>query len=265
MSKRALVVDNDFFFVEFLGDLLENRGYEVTKAYDGKEGISKLNEGPIDILFVDMIMPKIDGQQFIEFIRKKTPHVQFPIVIVSSTLIEKLETIHEVGADYYVAKGPMDKMAATLDQFMDKLEEQGLATVADEDLLEPGRVYPREATAELLENLDFERAVLESIGIGIIVVDRDARIINANSSALLTIRKPLEGVLDCHITTIFSKNDHRVQLVSALKKVIRRQETRKVSFSVSVNAHEIHVIVSALKLDGQIVGWVVALEDEIHE
>jgi len=41
MSKRALVVDNDFFFVEFLTELLEKRGYEVIKAYDGKEGVAK--------------------------------------------------------------------------------------------------------------------------------------------------------------------------------------------------------------------------------
>ena len=44
MAKKALVVDNDFFFVEFLTELLENKGYEVTKAYDGKEGVSRLEE-----------------------------------------------------------------------------------------------------------------------------------------------------------------------------------------------------------------------------
>jgi CheY-like chemotaxis protein len=36
MQKTALVVDNDFFFVEFLGELLEKKGYKVIKAYDGK-------------------------------------------------------------------------------------------------------------------------------------------------------------------------------------------------------------------------------------
>jgi diguanylate cyclase (GGDEF)-like protein len=42
MAKRALVSDNDFFFVAFLAELLEDRGYEVTKAYDGKEKIFRL-------------------------------------------------------------------------------------------------------------------------------------------------------------------------------------------------------------------------------
>ena len=69
MAKRALVVDNDFFFVVFLSELLEDRGYEVVKAYDGKESISRLEEGPFDLVFVDLIMPKIDGKQFIRFVR----------------------------------------------------------------------------------------------------------------------------------------------------------------------------------------------------
>ena len=70
MAKKALVVDNDFFFVEFLTELLENKGYEVIKAYDGKEGISKLEEAGFNILFADLIMPKIDGLRLIKFARK---------------------------------------------------------------------------------------------------------------------------------------------------------------------------------------------------
>ncbi|MCX5882929.1 MAG: response regulator [Deltaproteobacteria bacterium] len=67
MSKKALVVDNDFFFVEFLTEILQKRGYEVFKAYDGKEGITRLNEKPVvDVLFVDLVMPKIDGRQMIQ-------------------------------------------------------------------------------------------------------------------------------------------------------------------------------------------------------
>ena len=47
MSKKALVVDNDFFFVEFLTELLQKRGYNVTSAYDGKEGIEKFGNWTI--------------------------------------------------------------------------------------------------------------------------------------------------------------------------------------------------------------------------
>ena len=53
--KKALVVDNDFFFVEFFSELLEKQNYEVYKAYDGKEGITILSEVVPDLLFVDFV------------------------------------------------------------------------------------------------------------------------------------------------------------------------------------------------------------------
>ena len=52
MSEKSLIVDDDFFFVEFLAELLETRGHEVIKAYDGKQGISKLEEGPVDFILL---------------------------------------------------------------------------------------------------------------------------------------------------------------------------------------------------------------------
>jgi CheY-like chemotaxis protein len=90
MSKKALVVDADYFFVEFVGELLEKRGYAVTKAYDGKDGISKLQDNPYDIMFVDLVMPKVDGSQFIDFVRRKYGPNHFPIVALSGVMVEQL-------------------------------------------------------------------------------------------------------------------------------------------------------------------------------
>ncbi|MBW1897139.1 MAG: response regulator [Deltaproteobacteria bacterium] len=263
MSKRALVVDNDFFFVEFLSDLLNDRGYEVTKAYDGKEAITKLKDGPVDIVFVDMVMPKIDGKQFIQFTRKKFPESRFPIVAVSSTLVERFDAIDEVGADYYVAKGPIDTMATIISELLDKLERQGVDEAEGDNFLQPERVYPRQATAELLENLDYERAIVESMGIGIIAVDKDARIISSNSLALSIIGKPLEEVLDNHVTTIFSERDYKMTLVKELKRVLRHGEVRKSSFLAWAGPQQVLVVVSTLRVQGTIVGWIIVLEDDV--
>jgi CheY-like chemotaxis protein len=106
MSKRALVVDNDFFFVEFLTEFLEKRGYEVIKAYDGKEGISKFEYGPFDILFTDLIMPKIDGVRLIKIARQKFSDFPFPIIAISSTIMEQQNEVINIEADYCFAKGP---------------------------------------------------------------------------------------------------------------------------------------------------------------
>ena len=124
MQKKALVVDNDFFFVEFLSELLTKRGYRVLKAYDGKQGIAKLEKDIVDILFADLILPKVDGRQFFKFVRNKYNGNHFPMVALSGTMIEQLGSLHEIGADYYIAKGPIDQLTIKLNEFMAEMEIQ---------------------------------------------------------------------------------------------------------------------------------------------
>ena len=110
MSKKALVVDNDFFFTEFLSELLEKRGYQVIKAHDGKEAISILKEDTVDYLFLEIILPKIGGKQLIKFARRKFSEDCFPIIAVSGYLVEQMDELNEIGADYYIVKGHMENM-----------------------------------------------------------------------------------------------------------------------------------------------------------
>jgi len=260
MSKKALVVDNDFFFVEFLTEILEKRGYEVLKAYDGKEGISKLEEGPVDLLLSDVVMPKIDGKQFIQYIRKKHPDLNIPIIAVSGVLMEQMDQIGEIGADYYLAKGPMEQMEQSVNNFLDKLEIKPFPSPSDEIFFQPSELLPRPTTVELIDNMNFQQAITESIGVGILVIDRDARIINTNALALELLNKPLEDVLNCQVTTLFSGKE-RAELIRALKKIIQNRELKKVSFSVNCHTGEIRIIVTLLKINNEIAGWIMAMED----
>ncbi|MDL1960816.1 MAG: response regulator [Deltaproteobacteria bacterium] len=123
MSKKAIVVDNDFFFVEFLSELLQARGYQVIRTYDGKEAKSKLEQQSFDLIFVDMVMPKMDGRELIRFVRSTFPDVHFPIIALSGIIVEQLDKLDEMGADYFITKGPMEKMAKYIEMLMDKIEE----------------------------------------------------------------------------------------------------------------------------------------------
>ena len=181
MAKKALVVDSDYFFVEFVSELLEKRGYAVTKAYDGKDGISKLQDNPYDIMFVDLVMPKVDGSQFIDFVRLKYGPNHFPIVALSGVMVEHLGALKEIGADYYMAKGPIDKLTVKLNQFMAEIETQTEFTPGKMEIIQTGGVYPRRDAMELLQALKFHQALIENMGVGVVVVDTDARILNVNT------------------------------------------------------------------------------------
>ncbi len=151
MEKKVLVVDSDYFFVEFLSELLTNRGYEVLKAYNGKEGIALLENDSVDIIFADLILPKVDGPQFFKFIRHKYNGNPIPIIALSGTMIEQLGSLHEIGADYFIAKGPIDLLTIKLNEFMAEIETQPFSPPVDKKVLATGNVYPRRDAMEISE------------------------------------------------------------------------------------------------------------------
>ncbi len=260
MAKKALVVDNDFFFVEFLTELLENKGYGVTKAYDGKEGISKLEEGNFDILFADLIMPKIDGLQLIKFARRKFPAGQLTTIAVSGTLIEQMDDIKNIGADYCVVKGPLEEMTEYIGGLLNNLEDHGTIESEREQLVEPGNLYPCQTITELVEKMKFQRAVFDSVGIGILVVDRDARVMSANAMALELLNKPLEDVLNLRITAVFPQKG-RGRLVEGLKEGAKNLNLRRRSLRLKRGSRELKLVASILRIGNDPDGWVLTMED----
>ena len=260
MAKKALVVDNDFFFVEFLTELLENKGYEVVKAYDGKEGISRLEEAAFDILFADLIMPKIDGLQLIKFARSKFPADQLAIIAVSGTLIEQMDDVKNIGADYCVVKGPLEEMTEYIGGLLDNLEDYGTIESERGQLVESGNLYPRQATAELVEEMKFQRAVFDSVGIGILVVDRDARVMSANAMALELLNKPIEDVLNLRITAVFHQ-EGRGRLVEALKEVAKNLNLNRRRLHLKCGSRELKLVASILRIGDDLDGWILTMED----
>ncbi len=260
MSKKALIVDNDFFFVEFLSDLLEKSGYQIIKAYDGKEGISKLEDGPIDLLFTDIIMPKIDGLNLIKFSRKKFPGSSLKIIAVSGALIEQFDEINKIGADYYIVKGPLEQMAAHIKTFIERVDnQQDDSYLEEKGIIKPGRLFPRQATSGLIDSMNFQHAVIESIGVGIIVVDKDTRAIKANSLALNMLNRPIEDVLNAPVTSLFPKKEN-ARLINAFKRVVQDQGIKKIGLNIVFKAQDIKLIISLLRLNGEAIGWIIAME-----
>ncbi len=260
MPKKALIVDNNYFFVEFLGELLEKRGYHVIKAFDGKDGISKLENGPVDIIFADLIMAKVDVRKFIEFIRAKFHKNHLPIVALSGTVIEQMSEVDQIGADYYIPKGPIDKLTVQLNQFMAEIEAQAFFPPSKKKILENGNIFPRREAIELLNALQFHRAIIENIGVGVIIVDQDTRVLNVNSLALNIIQKSAVDVLNCPIADLFPGRQ-RTALKDALKRVLKEPEIKKVSFYTTFNHQPTRTVVSPILCEDNKTGWVIALEE----
>jgi CheY-like chemotaxis protein len=254
MPRKALVVDSDFFFVEFLSGLLEKRGYAVCKAYDGKQGIAGLDDGPYDILFADLVMPKVNGRRFFEFVRRKYNGHCFPIVAVSGTVIEQMDDLDVIGADYFI-----DKLEIRLNEFITVLENQPGLPPAEKKILQTGGVFPRRDAMELLVSLDFLHTIIESLGVGVIIIDKDTRVINANPSALNVMQTSMVEILNRSALDIFPPN-RSAELISVLKQTGRDPDGITAAFFVGFGSRMLRVVVTPLRFQNAPSGWVLALE-----
>jgi len=258
MQKKAMVVDSDFFFVEFLGGLLSKRGYAVLKAYDGKESIALLENNTIDILFADLVLPKVDSREFFKFVQTKHNGNKIPIVALSGIMIEQLGALEEIGADFFIAKGPIDQLAVKLNEFMAEFESQPFSPPVEKKVIAAGNVFPRRDAMMLLDSLKYQQAVFESAAMGIIVVDIDTRVISANRAAVKIIGRDSVELLNCPLADVFENND-RAELANGLSLVKQKPETEIYTFYAKFNAQVTAAIISATLLNSEMVGWTIVL------
>lgn len=97
-----LVCDDDREIVEAIDIYLSQEGYTIWKAYDGQEALEILEKQPVDLLIIDIMMPRLDGIRATLKIREKNP---LPIIILSarSEDADKILGLN-IGADDYVTK-----------------------------------------------------------------------------------------------------------------------------------------------------------------
>ena len=80
---NALVVDDEESIRLLLADELTNRGYRVREAFNGVYAIQRVREEIPDIIFVDIIMPDMDGFEFISTLQENPETSKIPVVLVS--------------------------------------------------------------------------------------------------------------------------------------------------------------------------------------
>lgn len=84
--RRILVVDDDQGWVDVLANILQSsgRGYEVTRAYDGDEGLQQIRLRPPDLVFLDLNMPRMDGYTLLEQMRADSSIADIPVVVITA-------------------------------------------------------------------------------------------------------------------------------------------------------------------------------------
>ncbi len=103
MAKVLIVEDNDTLN-EAYKLILEKDGHEVATAFNGEEGLEKLKEVSPDLILLDILMPKMDGLEFLRHF-KSDKYPKATIIILSNlNEDEQVEEARKLGAHRYILK-----------------------------------------------------------------------------------------------------------------------------------------------------------------
>ena len=106
----VLVVDDDDVTRQMMREILEREGCSVVLAEDGRAALERLGPVPVDVIFLDLMMPEMDGFEFLETLRKHDNPAWrgVPVVVVTAKdltrderkfLNQRVETIVQKGTD----------------------------------------------------------------------------------------------------------------------------------------------------------------------
>ena len=100
---RVLVVDDDLALARGLSDVLRAQGFDVRTAHDGRSGLDAALSGAIDLIFLDVMLPKMNGYEICRAVRAQGLDV--PILMVTAKGQEQDVVLGlNLGADDYVVK-----------------------------------------------------------------------------------------------------------------------------------------------------------------
>ncbi len=109
--RRILLVDDSISVRKFVGQMLERAGFAVITAADGVEGLQVLEETPVDAVITDLEMPRLNGFELIQELRRRAVTRDLPIVVLTTRVGAKhLNLARWLGVTDYVAK-PVDEPA----------------------------------------------------------------------------------------------------------------------------------------------------------
>jgi chemosensory pili system protein ChpA (sensor histidine kinase/response regulator) len=101
----VLLVDDSISVRKFVGQMLEKAGFDVTTAIDGTEALARLGEREFAVMVTDLEMPRLNGYELLEDVRRRPATRELPIVILTTRSGAKHQSLaRRLGVSHYVTK-----------------------------------------------------------------------------------------------------------------------------------------------------------------
>jgi DNA-binding response OmpR family regulator len=124
-NARILLIEDDKFLRRACEAGLAKRGLTVLTAVDGEEGIRKAREENPNLIFLDMLMPKLSGMDTLKELKKDETTRNIPVVILSNSSVDAdVKKTRALGAIGYLVKASLS-LQELGDRTLSFLEETG--------------------------------------------------------------------------------------------------------------------------------------------
>jgi YesN/AraC family two-component response regulator len=121
-TYNLLLVDDDPFILEGIGEDLESRGYQVTRADSGDKAVQLLAKDTFDLVITDLVMERTDGIQVL----KKTKEIDTTIMVIILTgfgdMISAIDALRNEADDYMLKPCESEEIFFRVERCLEKLE-----------------------------------------------------------------------------------------------------------------------------------------------
>ncbi|MFC1814218.1 HD domain-containing phosphohydrolase [Thermodesulfobacteriota bacterium] len=242
--KKILVVDNDRIVLRFMTKLLEEEGHQVAVAEDGLNALDILKTYTPDFIFVDLVMPNIDGRMLCRIIRSMPKFKDVYITIISAISVEEELDITEIRANACIAKGPLNEMAQYVLAVIEKPDLAAQQCLSGE-ILGIKSIFPRGITEELLSIKNHFEIILERMSEGVLEINSEGRIVFANPVALSLFNMPERNILGSDFIEVFPE-DSRQRISNLMKIDGDKSKTITEDFPMRLNSFQVVIDIMPL-------------------
>ena len=167
MAERILLVEDEEKLARMVEMELKYEGYEVKKAFDGRQGLDLALSGSFDLVLLDIMLPQLSGMEVLRRLRRES---QLPVIMLTArdSVVDKVAGL-DSGADDYITKPfAIEELLARIRAALRSKSGQGNAPLAAGPLVmdvERHQVMVRGQSVELTKKeFDLLRHLLENKG-----------------------------------------------------------------------------------------------------
>lgn len=217
-KKTILVVDDEKDLLDLIEYNLKKEGFEVLRAENGEEGIAVAKEHKPDLVLLDIMMPKMDGLQVVEHMRKDDDLKRIPIIFLTARSDEKTEVEGlNKGGDDYITKPIsttklISRIKAVLRRFDDSEEPVNKLDVHDIEIDKDRYIVKRGEAEFQLPRKEFELLFFLASKRGK-VLDRQTLLNKVWGDNIYVV----DRTVDVHVRKIREKlGDHYIETVKGV-------------------------------------------------